>query len=194
MKIILKFLFTVSIAIIASLIITVWFSPYGKKDGSLHKIMIEKIVIDAETEDVYNYLGNSNHAEDWSIYVDHISTLNQASYKDGKLGSIRRCFKNENESGIYWDEEILIDEANQRRQLSIYNMTNFSISGENLLTEQIYIDKHGKCELSLTLFLDETKSSFLDELKLYYAAYTVSSIFKKNLEEIKNQINLRLSQ
>ncbi len=94
-------------------------------------------------------------------------------------------------SNIEDAEEILIDEPNHRRQLSIYNMTNFSISTKNLLTEQVYMETNGKCELSLTLFLDESKSTFLDELKLYYAAYTVSSIFKGNLEEIKNQLNLR---
>ncbi len=170
----------------------IWFSPYGRIEGTATKVIIEKIVIDAEVETIYNYLGNSNHAKDWSVYVDHITTLNNDTHQDGEKGSIRRCFKTKNETGMYWDEEILINEKNKRRQLSIYNMNNFYMSSNNLITEQIYTSQNGKCEIALSLFLNKNKSNLLEDIKLYYAAYQISVIFKGNLTRIKRQVeNLR---
>ena len=192
MKTILKYILLFTLFILMCLALMIWRSPYGKAEDGSQKIIIETIMIDVNTEIVYNYLANSNNAKDWSIYVDYITPLNSDIYKDGEKGSIRRCFKTENEIEMYWDEEILINEKNKLRQLSIYNMTNFKISSNHLLTEQIYNPRDGKCELSLTLFLDKNKANFLEEIKLYYAAYQISTIFKGNLNQIKNEvINLR---
>lgn len=185
MKYIKKITIVVAIMMVAALTLMVVFSPYGKKEGFDNKLVINKVLIDAPKEKVYNYLGNSDNARDWSVFVDHINTLNAKSRPDGAVGSVRRCFKTKNETGIVWDEEILINEANQRRRLSIFNMKGFGLSAENLFTEQIYTEKNGKCELSFTLFFDETKSNWWDKLKLYYAAYKVSTIFDDNLQNIK---------
>lgn len=178
--------------IVIALGIMIWFSPYGDKNGYSEKIIVEKIKIEAPIQDVYNYLGNSDNATDWSVYVDHITPLNPKSVKDGELGAIRRCFKNSDESGMFWDEEIIINEKNKRRRLTIYNMQKFSVSGEGLLTEQIYTQSNGTCELVFTLFLEKGKSNWLAELKLYYAGYFVSKILKENLERIKkiNEANV----
>lgn len=185
MRKIFKYLLFFILLVVMALSVMVWFSPYGYKESFSGRVVEEKILIDASVEDCYNYLGNSENAVDWSVYVDHITPLNSNTHKDGEIGSIRRCFKNKDESGIYWDEEILINEKNKRRRLNIYNMQNFSISGNNLLTEQLYVEKNGMCEITVNLFFDKGKSSWLDELKLYFAGYTVSEIFKGNLERIK---------
>lgn len=184
MKWIKRIIIVLSLIILA-LIFMIIFSPYGKHDGFTGRLVINTVVVDASVEEVYNYLGNSDNAEDWSVYVDHITALNPDTHADGEVGAIRRCFKTEDENGIIWDEEILITEKNQRRRLSVYDLQGFSLMSDNLLTEQLYHEQDGKCAVSLTLFFDEGKSSWIDELKLYFAGYTVSSIFQGNLEGIK---------
>ena len=163
----------------------IWFSQYGKNEGYSQNVVMEKIIIDAPINKLYTYIGNSDNAKEWSVYVDHIIALNSNTHNDGETGSIRRCFKNKDESGIYWDEEILINEKNKRRRLNIYNMQNFSMSSENLLTEQLYTEIGDKTEVCLSLFFINGKSSWIEELKLYLAAYQISSIFRANLERIK---------
>ena len=161
------------------------FSPYQYSLDFQNRILIETIKINAPTKQVYQYLGNSKNASEWSAFVSHIIPLNGEKFKDGTIGSIRRCFKNKNEEGETWDEEITINESNQRRRLTVYNLKNFPISCNGLLTEQLYksISKN-QCQLSFSLFLNE-KAGILEHLKMYYASYQISKIFRKNLENIK---------
>jgi hypothetical protein len=166
----------------------IFFSPYGRKDGEPQKIIKESIIINATTAEVYNYLGNSDNAEDWSVYVDHITSINSETHKDGEIGSVRRCFKNKDEKGIYWDEEILITEKNKRRRLSIFNMHEFGVATDILVTEQLYVEKDGNCKVFLTLFFLPGKANWYDELKLYFSAYKVTALFKGNLKGIKAMI------
>jgi len=117
--------------------------------------------------------------------VNHITPLNLNNFNDGEKGSIRRCFKNKNEKGMYWDEEILIDEKNKRRRLSIYNKHNFSINGPELVTEQLYQKNDSKCMLSFTVSFPDNNHGWIDALKLHFASYTISNIFEGNLNRIK---------
>ena len=185
MKKIIKYVIYSIITFAMLLVLVIVFSPYRKKEGSIQKMIVESIVINEKPNKIYNYLGNSDNAEDWSVYVDHISSLNPDAYSDGEIGSIRRCFKNKDEKGIYWDEEILITEKNERRRLSIFNMNGFGVETDKLVTEQLYREKDGKCEISFTLFYGNGKANWYDELKLYFAAYKVAYIFKGNLQKIK---------
>lgn len=161
-------------------------SPYQSNSIYSHRAIVEKVVIKANVDQVYQYLGNSDNAKVWSTYVDHITTLNPTEFKDGEKGSKRRCFKNANEKGPIWDEEILINDPNQRRRLSIYDMKNFRLQADHLRTEQIYrSNEEGNCELYFTLFFKDGERTWWRELKLYLASFKVSSIFKANLEKIK---------
>ncbi len=162
------------------------FSPYGQKNDHKYKLIKESVIINASVEKVFQYLGNSNNASDWSVFVDHISTINSEKINDGKLGSIRRCFVHEDESGETWDEETLIVEQNKRRRLNCYNFRNFSLKANNLLTEQIYQPlESGKCKLTFTLFFNPEKASYIDIFKMYYAAFTIADAFQQNLRNIK---------
>ena len=161
-------------------------SPYGQKSDHEYKLIKESVVIDAPVEKVFQYLGNSNNARKWSVFVDHISTINSDRIKDGAIGSIRRCFVHADESGETWDEETLIVESNKRRRLNCYNFQNFSLKADNLLTEQLYLPlDNGQCKLSFTLFFNPAKASNIEILKMYYAAFSIADIFQKNLENIK---------
>ena len=170
---------------ICFLIVCLMFSPYRYSSNFKKRILIETIKINAPAKQVYQYLGNSNNASEWSSFVSHIIPLNGEKFKDGTIGSIRRCFKNKNEKGETWDEEIIINELNQRRRLTVYNLKNFPISCSGLLTEQLYktISKN-QCQLSFSLFLNE-EAGIIEHLKMYYASYQINEIFRKNLENIK---------
>ena len=161
------------------------FSPYQNVSDFQKRILIETVIINAPTKQIYQYLGNSENASEWSSFVSHIVPLNPKITKDGTIGSIRRCFKNTDEKGETWDEEIVINELNQRRRLTIFNLKNFPLNSNGLLTEQLYktISKN-QCQLSFSLFLNE-KAGIVDHLKMYYASYQISRIFKKNIQNIK---------
>ncbi len=168
-------------AVIAAL---VFFSPYKNHPNRGYAI-IKTIEIEATQEELYNYLGNSDNAADWSSYVSYIETLNEPEFKDGEKGSTRRCFKKDDES-ITWDERIELAYPYSYRRLSIYNMQGFALESDALLTEQLYdgIDS-ATTRLSLTLYIDPDKGTWTDHLKLYIASYKVGSVFEANLERIK---------
>jgi len=42
------------------------FSPYGQKNDHKYKLIKESVIINASVEKVFQYLGNSNNASDWS--------------------------------------------------------------------------------------------------------------------------------
>ena len=147
---------SIIILFVISIILMVAFSPYGK--GSLYenRFLHSSIEINATKKNAYEVLGNSNNARKWSVFVHHINTLNSDEITDGSVGSVRRCYQNENELGLQWDEQIIINEINKRRRLSIFNMVGFEMSAENLLTDQVYEDIDGGCKLTFTLFFDST--------------------------------------
>ena len=168
---------------------TVLLSPYGKGNIYSHRYLQSSIFIESDKSYAYDVLGNSDNARKWSVFVHHISTLNSDKVIDGSVGSVRRCYQNENEIGLKWDEKIIINEINKRRRLSIFNMINFDMTADYLMTEQIYDDADGGCKLTFTLFFDSTKKiGVIDELKMYLAAYTAHDIFEKNLMNIKKLI------
>ena len=181
----------VFIGIIVTLVVTaclaILFSPYGEHEGYDYKLICTSVDIDAPPDSVFKYLGNSDHARDWSVYVDHITALNNDSFPDGVAGARRRCFRNADETGIWWDELITIVEPGKRRQLTIYNMNNFPIAASDLATEQLYqpLDNGRKCRLTFTVFFLHHDPGVLETLKTYFAAYTIKDVFEQNLANIK---------
>ena len=167
----------------------VYFSPYGKNANNEIRQVRESIIMNSSSEEVFNFLGDSDNAEDWSVFVDHISPLNSHKVKDGEVHSERRCFAQADEKGMSWDERVTAVEPLKRRQLHCYNFKNFYISAGELITEQVYETlENGNCKLTFTLFMAGEDNSFLDELKFYYAGYTISDVFRKNLANIKNRV------
>lgn len=177
----LLLIFLIAFAVIAALI---FFSPYKSQPNRGYAI-IKTIRIEAPQKELYNYLGNSDNAADWSSYVSHIETLNEEEFTDGEKGSTRRCYQKDDKNNT-WDERIELAYPYSYRRLSIYNLQGFPIESEALLTEQLYegIDS-STTRLSLTLYLDPEKSDWRDHLKLFIASYKVGSIFQANLKKIK---------
>jgi len=165
------------------------FSPFKFDKKTNHYLLSHEVLINRPVQKVFDYLGQSKNAANWSVYVDHITPLNAEEYKDGKVGSARRCFKNENEKGIYWDETILSVSPLKERRLSIYNLNGFPITIEHLVTYQHYenLDEHST-RLKFSLQRRQGDMTFFDWIKIKLAGYIVSCIFKKNLAGIKQQL------
>lgn len=165
------------------------FSPYGFHKGFENPLIIQTIVIDAEPETVFKYLGNSNNAAEWSVFVDHISPTNTTIVHDGEIGSERRCFGSADETGIIWDERITKVEPGVHRQLEIYHLQGFKLKADHLVTDQLYRRTNGlQTSLSFTLHYGNHDPSLWTQLKTYFAAYKISSIFAANLINIKKEI------
>ena len=173
----------------ASLIFSIIaFSPYKKDKFLSYKLITESILINTSCEAAYKYLGNSDNVRVWSVYVDHISPINEDKVTDGHLGSIRRCFKNNHEKDGRWDEEILFTKKNKLRRLSCFNFQDLILSPGLLHTEQIYEDKNGDCLLKFTLFSPKNEYGLWEEFKIYLASYPTAYIFRKNLKNIKKHL------
>jgi hypothetical protein len=173
----------------ASLIFSIIaFSPYKKDKFLSYKLITESILINTSCEAAYKYLGNSDNVRVWSVYVDHISPINEDKVTDGHLGSIRRCFKNNHEKDGRWDEEILFTKKNKLRRLSCFNFQDLILSPGLLHTEQIYEDKNGDCLVKFTLFSPKNEYGLWEEFKIYLASYPTAYIFRKNLKNIKKHL------
>jgi len=165
------------------------FSPYGAKENFNYKLVLNTIEINAPVDSIFNFLGNSANAARWSVYVDHITTLNNDSVPDGTPGSRRRCFQNADEQGIKWDELITLRETNKKRQIIIYNDYGFPLMASHLATEQLYENiGENKTKLSFTLFFLNYEPSMLEQLKTYIAGFKVKSVYEKNMLNIKRII------
>ncbi len=181
-----KFLLWLFSFILAGMLLLICFSPYGSHEGYSYKLVKETVVINVPVDSAFRFLGNSDNARRWSVYVDHITTLNGIRTPDGTPGSIRRCFCNKNEKGQRWDELTTIVEPNKRRQLTTFNLVDFSMQANGLASEQRYRKlSDNRCELTFTLFFANHDPGFFDEFKTYFGAYKVQSIFRQNLSNIK---------
>lgn len=189
----IKFSLWTTAIIVLSIAGMIVFSPYGSQPALGYPAVMHSVVIDAPVDSVYGYLGNSGNAHYWSVFVDHITTLNADTVRDGTVGSRRRCFQYADETGAVWDELTTEVIANKKRQLTIYNMKGFFVQADGLATEQLYEPLEGgmKCRLTLTLFYLEHHPGMIDQIKTYYAAYKVKSIFAGNLEKIKQNAEAR---
>ncbi len=161
------------------------FAPYKFHDNLSMRAIAYEIEIDRNKEYIFEYLGNSKNASEWSEFVDHITPLNSTMVPDGDIHSMRRCFKNKNEKGIKWDEEILEVIPNQKRKLSCFNLEGFFMETDNIRTEQLYeeIDPN-KTLLTFSVYFEGQKSIW-ETLKIRSASWYIKYIFKKNMENIK---------
>ncbi len=182
LKIILGIIFFITIFIV----FLISFSPYKNNQETGYKCIALSIEISQPVEKVFAYLGNSKNASKWSVYVDHITTLNIDKVSDGEVGSTRRCFKEKNEQGIVWDEDIAEVIPNIKRRLTIYNAKGFPIMVEGILTEQRYKRLNDSTtHLTFTVFHKNSNLDFVSTIKIHFASYTIANIFKRNLEKIK---------
>ena len=164
--------------------ILIYKSPYTYKNN---KAIIEsKVSIKNNCENVFSYLGNSDNASKWSVFVDSIIPLNQYDFEDGSPLSKRRCFTG-GEDEFMWDEEILTVVPNDSRTLKCYNFQNLYIESSELITEQKYKPTFEGCEVTFTLKYRDQNVDWFEHAKLKFIGYYIDYIFSRNLENIKNE-------
>lgn len=181
-----KILLGIGVAVIAIVVGLLALSPYKHHDSIGPRSLETAITIDVPADSVFRYLGNSANASDWSSFVDHIIPLNPEVVPDGKKGSFRRCFARADRKGMAWDEEIIYVQPNRKRILTIFNLKNFAISAEGLVTEQRYEPMgDDRVQLTFTLSFGDEPPGPIRYVKMKLAAYRIAAIFEKNLANIK---------
>ncbi|GAC1478947.1 MAG: hypothetical protein NVS1B4_23070 [Gemmatimonadaceae bacterium] len=153
---------------------------------------MERAAIDAPCDSVFDYLGNSRHASEWSVFVSHITPLNPDVAADGTVGSVRRSFRRTDETGMTWDEYFTHVQAGRERRLRIFNVRGAPLrSATPIATQQLYEPLPAGCRLAFTLFFDG-QPSISDDLKMRVAAYEIGRIFRRNIANIKRLTEARL--
>lgn len=149
----LKIIFIILGACLVMFSTLIFFSPNAKLEGADHRQVAHSIIIDVNANRVFNYLGKSENASKWSVFVDHITHLNALEVRDGDPGFKRRCYCEADETGRQWDELITEVIPAKKRQLLIYNLVDFPVRAENLAMEQIYEPLGvNRCRVTFTVF------------------------------------------
>lgn len=178
----MKYLPKIFVLLILAIGLMILFSPFEQKEKYAQAAIEVSTIIDASPCEVYEYLGDSDNAREWSSFVSHITPLEG---EDGTVGSFRRCFKDSQEVNEQWDEEIVFVDPCRKRRLTVFNLQNFPVEASGLVTEQIYeLTDENQCKLSFTLFLAKEHNTYWQQLKLHLGSYQIESIFVKNLENI----------
>jgi hypothetical protein len=150
----------------------------------------ESVVISAPVSEVWTYASNSNNAKEWSIFFDHISPL--PGIQDGQIGALRRCFRNANEQGPFWDEVVTEIVPEKLRQITTYNLTgfpmNFIVEGQYVFVRQLYRQIDEKTSELAFLTAPSPSASIFQKIAFYFSRSETQRIFKLNLENIKAQI------
>lgn len=150
----------------------------------------ESIIINAPVEVVWDYGSDSTRAHDWSVFFDHITPL--PGIPDGNVGARRRCFRNADESGEYWDEIAISSVKYQFRQIITYNLTNFNFGflarGGHMYVRQYYraIDEYTTEMTFQTQY--PGNANWRTRLSSKLTKKKTAKIFKENLENIKANI------
>lgn len=149
----------------------------------------ESVLINAPLSEVWTYASDSSQAKNWSVYFDHISTLPNEAH-DGSVGSIRRCFRNADETGPRWDELTIAVQPESQRQLYVYNLVGFQMNFIFYDTRYFVIQLYEKIDDSHTRLTFKTvpEKRLISKVAAIIGKKTTDHIFTLNLENIKTAI------
>jgi uncharacterized membrane protein len=147
------------------------------------------VTVDAPMDQVWQYVGDSTKARDWSVYFHHISPL--PGIADGKIGAVRRCYRREDETGMTWDEKVVDVKKHQYRKIHTYNVQGLSIDyfhqTEYNVTQKFKAinDQQTNVTFAFTVRKPNNFLAWMGNRVLRWSAWRV---FKVNLENIKHHI------
>jgi hypothetical protein len=163
---------------------------YESKEVDWNQSVQASVVIHASLEDVWNYASDSTKAQDWSIFFDHITPL--PGVEDGKVGSLRRCFRNFDERGERWDEMTIEVIPQASRTLVTFNLVGFGlkflVKNQFIFVRQIFrrIDPF-TTELTFQTQLSHG-TALKGKLAFLLSRKKSLKTFEKNLQNIKADI------
>ena len=151
----------------------------------------ESIEIEAPLEDVWTYAGDSRRATEWSVYFDHITPLPESPVPDGQVGSLRRCYRRADETGIVWDEEVVAVVPGRYREIRTYALRHFRSLMQPVAAISAYrvaqhYDQLGPERTRLTFSTALARPNLvLARWAFRLFARDVVRVFRLNLENIK---------
>jgi len=182
----------------------------------------QSTVIEAPLDAVWDYNSDDENAKNWSVFFAKIVPCpdkdcpSNINLKPGEIGSIRRCYRNQNEKGVFWDEITL--ESYKRQSLAYRKIITHNINGyrsESLKNQAEFVVEQkykelGKSSTELTFSvklqkpdqlrvnndsIEENDTSFWDDIiiKTNFALgeRRTLEILDKNLQNIKHAIELK---
>ncbi|MCH2042064.1 MAG: SRPBCC family protein [Saccharospirillaceae bacterium] len=155
-----------------------------------HVVTSYSVVINAPVEKVWDFLSDNRNAKGWSVIFDHISPMASSPVPEGQIGALRRCFRNVNEQGFFWDERTLSSEPYIERTLRTYNVSNTSwdlFEKFQFTAYQKYEDLgNGQTRLTFEGDLDDyTKYNTFERFIFWVSQHEGERVFRLNLENIK---------
>ena len=157
------------------------------------------VLIEAPVPFVWDFLSENSHARGWSTFFDHICDMppRPAQIGDARdLGARRRCYRMADETGFYWDEEVVAVLLHRLRRIYTFNMANLGrlhrpfLSGLETYTDNIY--EEVSPETTRVTFSSVTfriTSPWAIRVGRLFGLYkTVEEIFRFNLDNIRAQI------
>jgi|GEM_PF-1651315 len=186
--------------------------------------LAQSVIINAPLGEVWDYNSDDENAKNWSVFFAKIIPCptqdcpQNKSLKPGDIGSTRRCFRNENEQGVFWDETTLESykkEASAYRKIITHNINGYRSKSLKNKAEFVVEQKYkkiasNKTELTFSVKLQETNklrvnndsiggndSNFWDHLSIN-TNFTLGEdrtidILNKNLQNIKLAIEMKSS-
>jgi len=156
-------------------------------------VVAETVVIDAPSEDAWAYIGDSGNARQWSVFFSHITPL-AGTPPDGTVGSVRRCFRRPDESGITWDEELTEVVPLERRTIRVFNLRGFRVPGAKatqFITAQTYVRLGPRrTRVTFSCWLDRPNDA-LHRVIFWKSHWETAHIFRVNLANIKAAVEHR---
>ncbi len=157
-----------------------------------HVVNEYSVIVNASPKEVWDFLSDNKHAKGWSVFFDHITTL-PGNVPEGSVGSVRRCFRNADETGFSWDETTVETVPYKYRRIAGANIQGVKspiIKNFRFQAHQVYEDiAPGKTKLTFKGDLDDwTKYGFVERYVNWVSGFEVERVFKLNLINIKAMI------
>ncbi len=156
------------------------------------------VVIDVPANYLWDFLADNSKARQWSVFFDRIMDLPpnpSVSDADG-LGARRRCYRNRDNRGYFWDEEVVHVKPGRVKRIYTFNVSNDSwprswfSEGSETYTDNIYAPM-GENQTKFTFAttsLSATSGLTRGFLRLGGHVDLLIEIFSLNLENIKAMV------
>ena len=152
----------------------------------------EEVLIRAPLNEVWNYVGNSNNAAEWSVYFHHITPI---SGEDGKPGALRRCFRREDEQGNTWDEttlEIIPQTYRKIHTHSLFGFPDEAFNSAEFHVHQRFTESPDGKSVRLSFGSELIKpTDLISAIRFIWYAREAKRVIRLNLENIKEAIESR---
>lgn len=162
------------------------------------------VSIAAPIDSVWRYVGTSATAREWSVYFHHITPLDTSRAgaplpSDGAIGSVRVCYRREDETGPTWDEVVTgLDSTGteRHRRIRTYRLRGFGgMQGwlarrTEYSVTQIYHERGDSTTLTFRTQLFRPDNGFM-RWAFAREADEVVRVFRLNLENIKAALEAR---